>query len=235
MSSVMPYVKWHGRDWLGDQLVRLVPLDVRGVWIDLLCAMMQSDPYGHLAVNGKPMTDDQAARVVGVDIDTYKGCLKQIEDAGISSRTEDGLLYSRRLVREYEIFMRASNAGKSGGGNPALKSKKNPEARSQKPEAKGGIKGVFIPPFKGSELIEAWGRFEKHRTELKNPIRPSGRDAMIKKLSAMPESEAVAVLDQSIENGWQGIFPLKQARQLKDNERSVYEKPAPKQNLAGLS
>lgn len=150
MSNTMPYVKWHGRDWLGDPLLRMITPEVRGVWIDLLCAMMEADPYGHLAVNGKPMSDEQAARLIGTDIGTYKGCLKVIEESGISSRTADGLLYSRRLVRDHELFLCASNSGRKGGGNPALRMKKNQEARSQKPEAKGSLK----PPIEGGIKVD---------------------------------------------------------------------------------
>ena len=162
MSAAMPYVKWHGRDWLGDPMLRMVKPEVRGVWIDLLCAMMNSEPYGHLAVAGNPMSDEQAARLTGLDIDTFKGILKGIEDAGISSRTDTGMLYSRRLVRDYNTFLKASASGKRGGGNPALKHSDSesrihsPEARSQKPEAKDPIKGAFIGTLKG---CEAFGRF----------------------------------------------------------------------------
>jgi hypothetical protein len=140
MSATMPYVKWHGRDWLGDPLLRMVGHEARGVWIDLLCVMMQAEPYGHLAVAGKPMSNEQMARMIGVDMPTFIPLLMAIEGAGISSRTADGVLYSRRLVRDYDQFMRFSNAGKKGGGNPALRksaplaSPSEEEARSQKPK-----------------------------------------------------------------------------------------------------
>lgn len=148
VSNEKPYVKFHGRDWLGDPLLRMVKHDVRGVWIDLLCAMMESEPYGCLAVNGRPMTDDEAARLVGIDADAYRAYLAQIESAGIASRNDAGMLYSRRLVRDYEAFTQASEWGKGGGGNPRLK-KKNPKAIDQKPEAKGAIKEGESESIKG--------------------------------------------------------------------------------------
>ena len=159
MSNAMPYVKWHGRDWLGDPLIRMVTPEIRGVWIDLLCAMMQAEPYGHLAVAGKAMSDEQAARLTGLDIDTYKGCLKAIEDAGISSRTPCGMLYSRRLVRDYEKFTKASECGKRGGGNPALKI--DSEARSQKPEAKGSLKLPIEGGIKVDDNSSKSAKFQK--------------------------------------------------------------------------
>jgi hypothetical protein len=162
----MPFVKWHGRDWLGDPLLRMVGPEVRGVWIDLLCAMMNAEPYGHLAVNGSPMSDAQSARLTGVDIGTFKGILKEIEEAGISSRTDTGMLFSRRLVRDYEKFMSASAFGKKGGGNPTLsksankdsKQEDNPESRSQIPEARETIKVPNKGTYKGAEdaAFAAW-------------------------------------------------------------------------------
>ena len=195
MSAVMPYVKWHGRDWLGDPMLRMVKPEVRGVWIDLLCAMMNSEPYGHLSAAGKPMSDEQAARLIGLDIGTYKGILRDIEDAGISSRSAEGLLYSRRLVRDHEKFLKASADGKKGGGNPALRNSgfrsHSPEARSQKPEAKGAIKGPFIAAFKGAPAFNRFWAAYPRKVEKKKAQKAWSNakdkpdiEALLKKLEA---------------------------------------------------
>jgi hypothetical protein len=126
----------------------------KGIWIDLLCHMMQAEPYGHLAVNGKPMEDDDAARLCGTDKGTYKGCLKRLEDLGVSSRTEAGVLFSRRLVRDHEAYQQAAENGRKGGGNPSLRlppEEKNAEAISQNPEATKGLEGGIKEPIKGNK------------------------------------------------------------------------------------
>lgn len=33
----LPYFPFYGSDWLGDSMVRRMPLEARGVYIDLLC------------------------------------------------------------------------------------------------------------------------------------------------------------------------------------------------------
>ena len=214
MSTAMPYVKWHGRDWLGDPMLRMVGPEVRGVWIDLLCAMMNADPYGHLAVNGKPMTDDQAARMTGLDKGTFKGILDQIEQANISSRTPCGMLYSRRLVRDHEAFLRASKAGKKGGGNPNIRSH-SPETIVQKPEAKDPLKiplkvkppdgGVVVLPFTSPAFTEAWRNWKEHRRRIRKPMTDHAQELALGKL---PKDEATAIrwIDHAIEKGWQGIY-----------------------------
>jgi hypothetical protein len=150
-----PYVKWYGRDWIGDTMLRMCTPEERGIWIDLLCLMMDGNPYGHLAINGEALTDEETARVIGCDVATFKGILYRIEKRGIASRTEAGMLYSRRLVRDHKRFIDGSKFGKKGGGNPALHSeseKENTDIITQKPEAKGSIKGGYIgqtPPRAG--------------------------------------------------------------------------------------
>ena len=151
MSNSRPYIKWFGRDWLGDPLIRMLQPHEKGIWIDLLCHMMQAEPYGHLAVNGKPMDDDDAARLCGTDKGTYIGCLNRLEQLGVSSRTDTGLLYSRRLVRDHEEYQQAAEFGRIGGGNPSLKPSrrgKNPEARSHSPESMFSIKAPIKGPIK---------------------------------------------------------------------------------------
>lgn len=137
MSASHAYAKFYPRDWLGDPLLRMVSPFERGIWIDLLCCMMLADPYGYLATNGKAMHDDDIARMVGVDKDTLKGAINHLLELGIPSRTSDGIIYSRRLVRDHAAFEAAQKSGKRGG-NPALKRNnrsQNTEFRSQKPEA----------------------------------------------------------------------------------------------------
>jgi len=146
MSASMPYAKWYPRDWLGDPLLRMMSPTDKGVWIDLLCVMMMSEPYGHLSVNGVAMTDDQAARLIGTDIGTYKGSIANLTAAGIPSFTDAGMMFSRRLVRDNARFVAASEAGHKGGGNPKLK--KKAEAIDQKPEATQPIK----VPYKGTPI-----------------------------------------------------------------------------------
>jgi hypothetical protein len=127
----------------------------KGIWIDLLCVMMMSEPYGHLTAGGKAMTDEQVARLIGTDIGTYKGAVETLIAAGIPSFTVDGVMYSRRLVRDSERYIAASQAGHKGGGNPNLKHKKRDtedqksEIIDQKPEATQPIKVPFIDTFKG--------------------------------------------------------------------------------------
>ena len=60
------------------------------------------------------------------------------------------------------------------------------------------------------ELAEALNAFADHRKKLKKPMTDRAKELMLSKLSKMArtEQEQIAILNQSIVNGWQGIFPL---------------------------
>lgn len=65
------------------------------------------------------MSDVQAARLCGVREPDYRRLLAEIEGAGIASRTEDGILFSRRMVRDEHLRAVRARSG-SLGGNPNL-------------------------------------------------------------------------------------------------------------------
>lgn len=60
------------------------------------------------------------------------------------------------------------------------------------------------------ELAAALAAFAEHRKKLKKPMTDYAKKLLLKKLQklAKTEQEQIAILNQSIENGWQGVFPL---------------------------
>jgi hypothetical protein len=114
-----PAFQFYPSDWLRDPALRSCSLPARGLWTDLLCYMHEGSPYGHLALNNEPITDAQAARMVGTTVATYRKLLQELEASGVSSRDANGVLYSRRMVRDEHVrSVRA--AGGHLGGNPKL-------------------------------------------------------------------------------------------------------------------
>lgn len=58
---------------------------------------------------------------------------------------------------------------------------------------------------------EAMGFYREHRKKLKRPLTEHAEALVVKKLKEMADDEdtQIAILNQSIAEGWQGIFPLK--------------------------
>jgi hypothetical protein len=67
----------------------------------MLCLMFESSRRGYLhQANGQPLSLPQIARMTGCATDEAAHLLQELEDAGVFSRTEHGMIYSRRLVRD---------------------------------------------------------------------------------------------------------------------------------------
>jgi len=72
----------------------------RGLWIDLLCFMHLATKRGYLVIGDQTPTDAEAARVVGYQVDEYTLLLANLERFSVFSRTKNGTIFSRRMVRD---------------------------------------------------------------------------------------------------------------------------------------
>ena len=72
------------------------------------------------------------------------------------------------------------------------------------------------------ELAEALAAFAEHRKKLKKPMTDYAKKLLVNKLQklAKTEQEQIAILNQSIENGWQGVFALGG-----DRKKQSYNRP----------
>ena len=141
-ATRLPSFQFYPGDWLKDPALRSVSPAARGLWIDLLCLMSESEPRGYLQdANGQPLGHVQIARMTGCPPQTVKRLLEELavsgvfsiqkvsEDSGVfdqilSSQTR-GVLYSRRMVRD-ERIRQQNRANGVKGGNPALSKSDNP-------------------------------------------------------------------------------------------------------------
>ena len=139
-----PAFQAYPSDWRKDIELQSCSIGARGLWWELMCLMHESDPYGHLTLNGKPMPDPVAAGLVRVPLALFRKLLAELEAAGVPSRTPDGALYSRRMVRDETL----RNVRAAGGINGAEHGIKGKEA---------GIKG---------------GRPRKSTADKKPPLKP---------------------------------------------------------------
>lgn len=136
----LPFIKFFPNDWLAEPSVRACSLAARGLWMDMLSLMHLSPRRGYLlAATGLPLTPEQLARMTGCSADEVVALLGELNTSGCYSCTDDGTIYSRRMVREEGKRERCSEAGKKGGGNPAFRSA--PTTATFKGVPKGAPKG----------------------------------------------------------------------------------------------
>lgn len=109
-----PAFQFYPADWRKDMALQSCSVAARGLWMDMMCIAHECEPYGHLTVNGKPMTAAQIARHTGLTERECSKLIAELEDAGVPSRTEEGALFSRRMVRDEDVRSRRAEGGKAG-------------------------------------------------------------------------------------------------------------------------
>lgn len=139
----LPWFKWYPDAWLSDEKLRACCPAARGLWIDLLSLMHKNDRRGYLQLAGKPVTVQQLARMTGCEPDDVSLLLAELLNSGVASATDDGIVYSRRMVDEEQKREKCSEAGKRGGGNPRMRYQgdANDEDWALKGSTKGSTKG----------------------------------------------------------------------------------------------
>ena len=114
-----PAIQFYPKEWIWDLELRQCSPAARGLWVDLMCLMHEGEPYGHLTV---PL--DVILRVAGLTERAYRPLLAELEtdrSSGkrVAYRTDAGVIYSKRMVRDEERRAFNSLNGRKGG-NPNL-------------------------------------------------------------------------------------------------------------------
>ena len=122
--SARPWFKFYPSDWLSDPKLRTCPLEARSLWMDMICVMHEADPYGHLVINGQPVEPRELASLAGIPLKLCNQLVAKLASSGVLSRNENGAIFSRRMVRDYEKALKKQELGKLGG-NPQLKREVN--------------------------------------------------------------------------------------------------------------
>lgn len=132
-------MKFYTSDWRADPALRMCSLSARGLWAEMLCIMHEAEPYGHLLVNGRGVEIKRLASLAGAGLREAVNALAELESCGVFSKTEAGVIFSRRMKRDKEKAERDKANGKQGG-NPSVKAGVNPqvngEVKAQIPEAR---------------------------------------------------------------------------------------------------
>ncbi len=114
-----PAFQFYPADWRKDPELRVCSLAARGLWMEMICIQHECERYGHLMVANEPVSDAQLARLVGEPVRKIRRLLAELETHTVFSRTEEGVIHSRRMVHDEHIRQVRAEAGKLGG-NPHL-------------------------------------------------------------------------------------------------------------------
>lgn len=98
----LPAIHLYPGDWLRDTIAGC-SLAAQGLWLRMMFIAHDSEDYGYLTQNKKPISSEAIAQRCGCSLETYNFHLKELIDAGVASVTDRYIVYSRRMVRDSEI------------------------------------------------------------------------------------------------------------------------------------
>jgi hypothetical protein len=147
-----PWMKFYPSDWRADPKLRSCEPLSRYVWLEMIGLMHEAEPYGHLMFAGKAMPPAKLARLIGMDLAEVDSAIDDLELNAVLSRREDGVIFSRRMIRDEAKHQKASNFGKKGVKAKALKDKEETPPLEGKPKGalEGSHEASLEPPHEGT-------------------------------------------------------------------------------------
>ncbi len=128
-----PWTQWYWVDWESDTGLKACGLKAQGLWMRMLSIMARASRKGYLLDGQKQMESKILAKLVGETEAEVNALLGELFEHGVPSKTDDGIIYNRRMVREARLSELRSRAGRLGGRpRKQIKSKgiSKPKARS---------------------------------------------------------------------------------------------------------
>jgi hypothetical protein len=98
-------------------------------------------PYGRLEVEGKPIPDEALSRRAGCEsIEQFRGLLAELFAAGVPGRGDDGIVYSRRMIRDQQERDGSRDRQRRHRGHADVTPTSRVEVRGQRLEVRGKSK-----------------------------------------------------------------------------------------------
>lgn len=140
-------MQFYPGDWMKDPAVRACSYSSKGLWADMLCLMWESPDRGYLRTQaGKSMGAQQIANATGGSRSEVDKLLLELQDNGVYSRTDDGCIFNRRMVRDESLSKKRRECG-AQGGNPNLV---NQNGTKGKPKQRQEVKQIPTPSTSSS-------------------------------------------------------------------------------------
>ncbi len=161
-----PAFQFYPADWRKDVELQSCSMAAQGLWINMMCVAHECEPYGHLTVNGKAMNAAQIGRQVGLSPKEAETLVRELVENGVARRTDDGVIYSARMVKDERLRNIRAESGRLGG-NPNLLAGKVNQTDKQKPTPSSSSSSSSSdntpkpPPTPPDGFAQFWDRYPK--------------------------------------------------------------------------
>lgn len=242
-----PYFKLYVQDFLTDEKLMECSASATGIFIRLMCIMHKSENYGKILLKQTDkQTDKQIlnfasklARYLPYSINDIEAGLTELLSYDVI-QMEDDCLLQKRMVRDYKLSEIRALAGSEGGKSTQGKKKKQPknfakakiEANSEyeyEIENEIEIKKTNKVNFHFSiDFVKHWNQWKEykdkeHKFKFRTLLSEQTALDNLQKLSNGNEQTAIAIIDQSIINGWKGLFAIKSEAKSTKHSNGAYQ------------
>jgi len=165
---------------------------------------------------------NRLADLTGYDRRTVRRAIKKLDEIGLISVEHRPGLSDKFTLKLSTTRVRESRGSESHSGQsaPGGEVRESWEAGQSAPRTVKNRKGtgreeerkvLELPEWMPKTL---WGDFVEHRRKAKASMTDIAQQRVLKKLAAMRKEgqDIEAVVEQSIINGWTGLFPVKETR-----------------------
>lgn len=218
MAKELPYFKFNVSEW-NDGDVTLCSFQAQGLFINL-CSLYWSQE-GNLSLNKSKKRFKGCGKKAWEEL-MNDGLIK-VDGDKISINFLDQQFEDRRQLSKQNAknVKKRWNEGKddtsvSDSYNVRTTSVYNKEKRKEekkreeeKREEKNPLRVLGELPFASEKFLNAWLEWEQHRKEKRISLTPVSTKKQLKFLGGRSEFEAIGIIEQSIKNGWTGLFELK--------------------------
>ncbi len=182
-----------------DEKLRLLAFEDRWHFVALLClkAMGTLD-------NDAPHLERRIALKLGIQLPQLDEVKRRLLDVSLIDENWQPLKWSARQFESDISTARVQRHRMKRDCNVSETPSEQNRAETEQSRAEQ------TPAVPGLDP-DAWTAWTVYRKRIGKPVKPVSIPAAQRKLAAHGTSQA-AVVEQSIANGWQGLFPLKTAR-----------------------
>lgn len=196
----------------------------RGAYSDIIISQRK---FGHLTL-------DQIKKILGKDFAECWPAIELVMKQAEGKFFIEWLQTSESKAKKHSKYQSDKRKGKTKKNQTQTESQ--PPKSQQQPlgdgngdeDGKGRGKGKgdgaaldLVFPYDTPRFREVWDAWRLYRKEIKKPYRSTlSEQAALKGLERYGEDTAIQMIEQSVANSWQGIFPINEQRNGKSTNHS---------------
>ena len=220
----LPAFQFYPGDWRKDPGIQSLTFEERGIWVELLCLMHESESRGKLMIGGEPYPIERLARMFCLSPEVMGKVISTLITLGVASRCENtGALICRRMVRDEKLREVRAKAGHLGGNPSFKKGKANPYYKKDDKQKDNLPHNQKITPSSSSSVSTSVVSFEPAARRERN----AQFDALLE-IEGIPQNEIgasggrIATALKNIRLSTPEVTP-EEIRQRAENYRSHFE------------